>query len=510
MKKSVVVIGAGPGGLTSAMILAHRGFDVTVFEKQSSVGGRNAPLYLGDFRFDTGPTFLMMSYILKEMFESTGRDVENYLNFTSLDPLYRLQFGDMDFRPSPDHEKTISEINRLFPGNGNGFKQFMSREHLRFERLFPCLQKDYSSYATYLNKIFIKAIPHLALGKSIINNLGNYFTPELLKISFTFQSKYLGMSPWDCPALFTILPYIEHEYGIYHVEGGLNAISQAMAEVVREEGGVIHTDTTVRRIIVENRKACGVELTSGDRIDCDDVIINADFGHAMSELFEPGILKKYTPERLGKMRYSCSTFMMYLAVDKLYDNIPHHNIIFADDYRRNIREITKELVVPEDPSIYIQNASVTDKTLAPSGKSTIYILVPVANNLGGEQWKTIVPKFREKVLDCATRRAGFDNLTNHIIDERIVTPRDWQDDYAVYNGATFNLAHNFTQLLSFRPRNRFEEIGHCYLVGGGTHPGSGLPVIYESARISSNSLCRYYGYSYEVPSTLDRKHMIGQ
>ncbi len=508
MKKKVVIVGAGPGGLTSAMILAHRGFDVTVFEKAPVVGGRNAPLHIDNFKFDTGPTFLMMSYILKEMFEETGRNIEDYLHFTNLDPLYRLKFTDFEFRPSVDRKKTEEEIFKTFPGNEKGITKFLQREGKRFERLFPCLQKDYCTYKAYLDPIFLKAIPHLGLGKTIFDNLGSYFTPNDLKICFTFQSKYLGMSPWDCPALFTILPYIEYAFGIYHVEGGLNAISQAMAKVVDEEGGRIHTGTPVKRILVKNRDVYGVELENGETVLCDDVVINADFGYAMTELFEPGLLKKYTEKKVRNMRYSCSTFMLYLAVDKIYDELPHHSIIFSEDYKKNIEQITDTLEVPGDPSIYVQNASVTDSTLAPDGKSAIYILVPMVNNTSGEPWEDIVPEYRKKVINLAMTRGGFVDLESHIIGERIITPSDWQHSYNIYNGATFNLAHNLTQILSLRPKNRFEEFRHCYLVGGGTHPGSGLPTIYESARISSNSMCDFYGFSYEPPSKLSQKEKI--
>lgn len=505
MKKHVIIVGAGPGGLTSAMILARRGFRVTVFEKANRVGGRNAALESDGFRFDTGPTFLMMSFILEEMFREAGKEMGDYLKLVNLDPLYRLSFEDMEFLPSADHGRTEEQIERLFPGNGKGFQRFVQRERQRFEHLFPCLQKDYASLKAFLNPIFIKALPHLALGQSIFGKLGSYFDNDKLKICFTFQSKYLGMSPWECPALFTILPYLEHAMGIQHVEGGLSAISEAMARVVEENGGTIHTGCAVKRILVRDRKVIGVELENGEKYECDDLIINADFAYAMSSLFDSGTLRKFTDNRLRKMRYSCSTFMLYLSVDRVYKDIPHHSIIFAGDYKKNVDEISVGMTLPEDPSIYIQNAVVSDNTLAPEGKSTIYILVPVPNNISGVVWKKEQTAYMEKALTIAEQRGGLTGLRNHIIDRKIIDPEDWQNSYNVYRGATFNLAHNFSQLLYLRPRNRFEELSGCYLVGGGTHPGSGLPVIYESARISCNSLCRHRGVPFETPTPLEKK-----
>ena len=485
----VAVVGAGPGGLTSAMILAHRGFDVTVFEKQDAVGGRNAALRLGDYTFDTGPTFLMMKFILEEVFELAGRNIDDYLDLVRLDPLYRLQIGGVDFRPSADPERTAEEISRHWPGNEEGVAQFMEKEGKRFDRLLPCLQKNYGNLLAYLGPTFLKALPRMSIGRSVFRNLGRYFDRDELKLCFAFQAKYLGMSPWDCPAFFTMLSYIEHAFGIYHVIGGLNQISHAMARVVEEEGGTIRLSTPVNQLAVDDGRATGVRLAGGEVESFDRIVLDADFGHAMGNIVPKEELRRYTPEKLKKWKLSCSTFMLYLGVKRSYPDIPHHNVIFADDYQRNVEEISNELVLSEDPSFYVQNASVTDPTLAPEDRSTIYVLVPCPNMRAGIDWDEAAGPYREKILDLLEGRGGFTGLSGSIEESKIITPKNWQEDYGVYEGATFNLAHTLGQVLYFRPHNRFREVGHCYLVGGGTHPGSGLPTIYESARISSNLLC---------------------
>lgn len=231
----------------------------------------------------------------------------------------------------------------------------------------------------------------------------------------------------------------------------------------------------------------------------DDVVLNADFGYAMTHLFDPGVLRKYAPPRLERRKFSCSTYMLYLGVDRVYD-LPHHVIFFADDYRANVDAIFRGRATGSNFSVYVRNATVTDPTLAPEGHSALYVLVPVANLRGETDWRKDGPAFRQTVLDVLERRAGLKGLAGHIVQERVVTPMDWQDAYRVYAGATFNLAHNLGQMIYLRPRNKFEEVDHCYLVGGGTHPGSGLPTIYESGRIAANLLCENYGIAFTPPS----------
>jgi len=501
-KARIGIIGAGPGGLTAAMILAHRGLDVTVFEQKDAVGGRNAALRLGDYTFDTGPTFLLMKFILDEMFAEAGRRVEDYLEFAAMDPLYRLKIGGVDLLPSPRTEETKAEVQRHFPGNEAGVDRFMKAERARFERLMPCLQKDYSSLLAYLTPVFLKALPRMSLGRSVFQNLGRYFDHDDLKLCFAFQSKYLGMSPWTCPAFFTMLSYIEYAFGIYHVTGGLNRISHAMAAVVEEEGGSIRLNARVKELVLDDRRAVGVRLEDGSDERFDRIVVNADFGHAMNTLVPSNVLRRYTPAKLKKWKLSCSTFMLYLGVNRLYPDHPHHNVIFADDYRRNIEEISERRVLSGDPSLYVQNASVTDATLAPEGKSTIYILVPCPNVRGGVDWPAAADDYADKVLRIVEERGGFTGLRDSIEEKKITTPADWQAEYGVYEGATFNLAHTIRQVLYFRPHNRFEEIANCYLVGGGTHPGSGLPTIYESGRISGNLLCKDLGIPFKPPPAL--------
>lgn len=499
--KKVIIVGAGPGGLTSAMILAHRGFSVTVYEKEGRVGGRNAPIHLGPYTFDTGPTFLMMKFILDEMFSEAGKDVSRYLEFQKLEPMYHLDYGDLVLDPSTDVAKTTSDVKEIFPGNEDGVAQFYDKERHRFELLFPCLQKDYVHFRTFFHPDFLRAIPILGVGASLFQNLGRYFKDDRLKMSFSFQSKYLGMSPWECPAAFTLIPYVERKYGIFHVTGGLNAISAAMAKVAAENGAAIHLGAPVKEIITEDGRARGVLLASGGTDTADEVIINADFGYAMTHLFRPGVLKKYTPESVAKKKYSCSTFMIYLGVDKKYD-IPHHNIYFSKDYEGNVRDIFSNMRISDEPSFYIQNASVTDSTLAPAGKSTIYILVPMPNNMSGIDWAKEKDAFKERILDLVVARTPMKDLRQHIEAEKVITPSDWENQHNVYTGATFNLAHNLLQMLYFRPRNQFEEVLNCYLVGGGTHPGSGLPTIYESGRITANLISKKYGLPFNKPSKL--------
>lgn len=492
--KSVAIVGAGPGGLAAAMLLSQRGFRVQVFEKQDVIGGRSAEVRLGDYRFDLGPTFLMMKFLLDELFAEGGRKSSDYLQFRMLDPMYALNFPGKTMRARSHPEAMRAEIEKHFPGEGAGLERFLERESLRFKKLYPCLQKPYGTVASMISPTLLAAVPHIAAGRSLSSVLGDYFRSEELRLAFTFQSKYLGMSPWDCPGLFTMIPYTEHAHGVYHVMGGLSRIAHAFAEVSREEGAQIHTSTPVARVLVDGRRAIGVELANGEKVYTDDVVVNADFGHAMATLFDEKSLGRYKPSALRKKRFSCSTFMMYLGLDRTWD-AEHHMIVFARDYKKNIEGITRGHAGFDDISVYIRNSCKTDPSGAPPGHSALYILVPVANNASGINWHEHKQEMRESVLRVLRERTPYGDVTPHIQREMIVTPEDWERKYSVFLGATFNMAHSWDQMLYLRPHNEFEKFSNCYLVGGGTHPGSGLPTIFESARISANLICR----KYEIP-----------
>jgi phytoene desaturase len=493
-KKSVAIVGAGPGGLATAMLLAQRGFRVQVFEKQDVIGGRNAEVSLGEYRFDLGPTFLMMKFLLDELFAEGGRRSSDYLQFRKLDPMYSLNFPDKTMLARSHPEAMKAEIEKHFPGEGASFDRFLKRESQRFKKLYPCLQKPYGTVASMISPTLLAAAPHIAAGRSLYSVLGDYFRSDELRLAFTFQSKYLGMSPWDCPGLFTMIPYTEHAHGVYHVMGGLSQISHAFAQVSREEDAEIHTSAPVSRVLLDGRRAIGVELASGEKVHCDDVIINADFGHAMATLFDEKSLGRYKPSALRKRKFSCSTFMMYLGLDRTYDT-EHHTIVFAPNYKRNIEAITQGRASFEDMSLYIRNSCKTDPHGAPAGHSALYILVPVANNTSGIDWEEHKQELRDYVFRTLRERTPYGDVTPHIQRELIITPEDWERKFSVFLGATFNMSHSWRQMMYLRPHNEFEKFSNCYLVGGGTHPGSGLPTIFESARISSNLICQ----KYEIP-----------
>ncbi|NMO97051.1 phytoene desaturase family protein [Paenibacillus lemnae] len=482
-KRTAAVIGAGPGGLAAAMLLAGGGYDVSVFEKQPYIGGRTSRLEFDGFKFDRGATFLMMPELLEELFDAVGRSLHDYVDLKELDPLYQLRFGELKLEATRNRDLMKERIEHLFPGNGEGYTRFMQEEKVKFDRISPLLKRPISKLTDYIRTDVIKAIPKLNAMDTVYGRLSKYYSDERLKFAFTFQAKYLGMSPWECPGTFSILSYLEHEYGLFHPVGGVNAVCEAMVKVIQELGGSVHLSCGVDQVLTRHGKTTGVLLESGEKVESDHVVINADFATAVNHLFEPGQLKKYTPERVAAKKYSCSTYMLYLGVEGSV-NLPHHTVIFSDDYKKNVDEITKQGVLSKDPSIYVHNPSALDTSMAPEGKSGLYVLMPVPNLQGETDWPAQQQQIREDVIRRLEQEPEMKNLSSRIVSEQMITPQDWQDRFHVYRGATFNLSHSLDQMMHLRPHNRFEELDHCWLVGGGTHPGSGLPTIWESARIS--------------------------
>jgi phytoene desaturase len=334
-------------------------------------------------------------------------------------------------------------------------------------------------------------LPYLKPWKSLHAELAGYFKDPRLQLAFTFQSKYLGMSPFQCPSLFSILSFLEYEHGIFHPIGGCNALSAGMTRVATELGVKIRLNEPVKEVLFEGRRAVGVRTPTGEH-RADAVVMNADFGHAMTKLVPNRLRRRWTDATIAKKRFSCSTFMMYLGIEGRYDQLAHHNIYVAKNYRQNLDEIENLHVLSEDPSFYVQNASVTDPTLAPTGHSTLYVLAPVSHQHPNIDWNKEGERYRRLALRQLAK-VGLDDVERRIRFERLVTPVEWESKVGIYKGATFNLAHNLGQMLHLRPQNRFEEFERMYLVGGGTHPGSGLPVIFESVRISSQLLLEDFG-----------------
>tara|TARA_A100001015_G_scaffold253675_1_gene294022 strand:- start:3909 stop:5408 length:1500 start_codon:yes stop_codon:yes gene_type:complete len=495
-KKTVGIVGGGPGGLMAAMLLSSRGLDVTLYERSNQVGGRCGKLEKGEYSWDIGPTFLMYKELLEECFSEAGASLSEQLDLVRLDPMYQLFFSDKNISIFPESAQTEVELEKHFPGARPSFRRFRDKERKRFESLRPLLQKDFSRKRNYLSWEGLKALPHLGLGSSVFRRLRDHFTDEDLSLAFSFQSKYLGMSAWDCPSMFSIIPHLEHEYGVYHVMGGLYRINQAMAETARRNGAKIHTSTPVREIIVEGGRATGLLLDDSAVKKFDHVVVNADFAFAVKNLIRNEFLNQYKHERIERMKYSCSTYMLYLGL-KGKTTIPFHSIVFARDYKRNVREIFETGTLSQDLSFYVRNASQIDPNFAPKGNSALYVLVPVPNLKQYDDWDRSADSFRELVFREIQVRLGLSNLKSRIEEEVIITPQDWERRMNVQYGATFNLSHSWDQLAMFRPHNAFNDINKLYLVGGGTHPGSGLPTIYESGRIATKLILQNEGYHYD-------------
>ena len=482
--QDVLIVGAGPGGLASALLLAHSGVKVTMLEKSSSVGGRTKIVEMDGFKFDRGPTFFHYPEVIEEIFQAIGRDAHKELGLIPLDPSYRLTFGAGGSIDATSNLEEMTERIRELSGdkNAKGFEKYVleNRKKLDFSRV--CLQTPWRGPSDLLSKRAMKVATILKPWASVASDLSRLFDDERVRLAMSFQTKYLGMSPFHAPSLFTILAFLEYEHGIFHAKGGLGSITNRMSEIAIELGVDIKLETEVEELIFDNKTVVGVKTNNGE-YRAKKVVLNADFAHAMTTLVPNNKRKRWSDKKLESKGYSCSTFMLYLGIDKQYDQ-PHHQIYASQKYEENLKDITNHKITWEDPSLYVQNACVTDSTLAPPGQSTLYVLVPVPNTDYSIIWDDIKDEYSEVVLDMMENKLGFENVRDSIVSQTIVTPDDW-DSSDIYRGAVFNLAHSLDQMLWRRPQNRFEEFNNLFLVGGGTHPGSGLPTIFESGRITS-------------------------
>ena len=485
--QKIVIVGAGPGGLAAAILLAKSGLEITVVEKRGTVGGRTSTIEQDGFKFDTGPTFFLYPRVLREIFAAAGRDLDEEVPMERLDPQYRLVFGSGgELLATPNIERMEKAIAALNPGDATRLHLFFRDNRDKLERFTPFLETPFESWRDLAKWEMLKMLPLLRPWRSLDADLRNYFHDDRIRLGFTFQSKYLGMSPFTCPSLFSILSFLEYEHGVFHPIGGCGAVSRAMARVAKDMGVKILLNEPVEEMLFNGRKASGVR-TATQTLEADSVVVNADFAQAMQRLVPNNLRRRWTDKRIAAKNFSCSTFMMYLGIEGRYDDVAHHTIYLAKDYEQNLRDIEQLHTLSADPSFYVQNACVTDPTLAPKGMSTLYVLVPVTHESAKVNWAKQEEGFREIALQ-QLEKIGIHDVKSRIRTEKRLTPETWQSDFGLYKGSTFSMAHSLRQMLHLRPHNRFEDLDGVYLVGGGTHPGSGLPVIFESARITSRLL----------------------
>jgi phytoene desaturase len=490
--KKVTIIGAGPGGLASAMLLAEAGFEVTVLEREPHVGGRTSTLELGGFRFDRGPTFFLFPEILESIFRICGRDLHDEVELERLDPNYRLVFeGDAEVDVSSDLNKLKRQIARLSVDDAAAVDRYLADNRAKLARFRPVLESPFDRHSDVLKLPLLELLPLLRPWASVDRDLKRYFRDPRTRLAFSFQSKYLGMSPFKCPSLFTILAFLEYEFGVFHPRGGCGAVSAAMARVAEEMGVHVRLNEPVRELVFEGKRVRRVLTDRGD-YRTDAMVMNADFAGAMRTLVPNKLRARWNDAKIARSKMSCSTYMLYLGIEGALPDLQHHTILLSQGYQEHLNSIEHTHVLPEAPALYVHNPSRIDPTLAPAGHSSLYVLVPVTHRSEHVDWATQGSGFREQVLDRLAA-VGVPDIRDRIRVEQQFTPADWESRMGLYKGATFSLAHSLDQMLSLRPHNRFEDLEGVYLVGGGTHPGSGLPVIYQSAKITSRLLAEDFG-----------------
>ena len=491
--RRAAVIGSGFGGLAAAIRLQALGVATTLFEARDKPGGRAYVYEDNGFTFDAGPTVITAPECLEELFQVAGRRMADYVELLPITPFYRLIWDDGDsFDYVGDIDKMRAQIAHRSERDARGYTEFV--DYTR--RVF---QKGYTELAAQPFLRFfdmVRVAPELArlrADRSVYDTVARFVRDPHVREALSFHSLLVGGNPFETSSIYTLIHYLERQYGVWFPRGGTGALVRALVKLFTDLGGELRLNTPVRSIRVEQgaRTVHRVDTDAVSNEAFDLVVSNADLHHTYKKLYSTENSAQNTAAKLERADWSMSLFVLYFGTDIPYD-LAHHTVIFGPRYEPLLREIFNGPELPQDFSLYLHAPSVTDSSLAPPGCATHYVLSPVPHlGKANVDWASEAPRYAKKIVRALERH--MPNLSEHIVTQRWFTPLDFQSTLNAFHGSAFSIAPKLTQSAYFRPHNQDPKIPGLYIVGAGTHPGAGLPGVVNSAKATVSLIARELG-----------------
>ena len=485
----IAIVGAGLGGLASAVRLAAAGHNVTLIEKNPAPGGKMNLVEAGDFRFDTGPSLVTLPGVLGDTFRAAGRRIEDYLTLTPLDPLCRYRFADgARLDVSSYLPRLVSEVGNLSPGDVTALFRFLAYARALFERAGPVfLLRERPRLRDLLARRALDALridAHISMHRRV----RRFFKDRRLVQLFDRYATYNGSSPYHAPATLCMIPYIELAGGGWYVEGGIYRVVEALMEIARELGVNFQPGCQVAEILVQQRtgvrqpRVSGVRFQGGGALSADAVVVNADPVYAYPALLPEHLHDRRLLRRMERLEPSSSGFVLLLGVRGDYPELAHHNVFFSHDYRSEFHYIFERREPAPDPTIYVTCTSKSDPTQAPPGHLNLFVLVNAPALTPDADWHAWGGPYRDRIVS-RLEAVGLPGLRERIVYEQVITPLDFSQRYNAWRGSIYGLSSNSRRTAFLRPANRAPGISNLFFVGGSVHPGGGIPLVLLSARL---------------------------
>lgn len=487
MKKKIIVIGSGFGGLGAASRLLSSGHDVTILEKRDKLGGRAYVYEQNGFRFDGGPTVITAPFMFDDIWKEAGKKREDYVKFVPCNPFYRIfDHTGKKFDYNSDHEFTLKEIEKWNPNDKEGYVRFLATTKAIFDKGFVELADQPFLNFTDMLKVAPDLIK-LQSYKTVYRYVSKFIKDDFLRQCFSFHPLLVGGNPFDTTSIYAMIHYLEREWGVHYALGGTGAIVNAFEKLIKEQGGTIHLNTEVDEILVKNGKAYGVRIKNGEQLHADVIVSNADVAFTYRNLIHPSHRRKYTNRKIERTKYSMSLFVIYFGTRKRYldSGLAHHNIILGKRYKGLLDDIFHKKKVADDFSLYLHMPTITDSSIAPEGHEGFYVLSPVPHLDSGTDWGEFAPRYRNAIMNFLEENY-LPGLQENLVAEHYIDPLHFQNELNSYKGSAFSVEPILTQSAWFRPHNKSEDVEDLYFVGAGTHPGAGLPGVLSSSIIAQN------------------------